>query len=254
MTDLGEVKYILGWSIERNREARTIYIHQRKYATNVFDKFEHLISYPIATPSDRSITLTKSMEPQTSEEKEAMKDIPYREVVGSLMYLMVGTRPDLAFYMREVSQFLSNPGKEHWNAVVRGLKYLSGTTDQGLLLGGSKSIDNINLADNLTAYTDSDYANCRDTRRSVGGYVTMTGQSPISWLSRKHHTVVLSTTEAAYIALCHCMQEVISLKLLLKELRFSTTKATVLMEDNQSCIKISSNPELHGRSKHIDIR
>ncbi|GMF66173.1 unnamed protein product [Phytophthora lilii] len=89
------------------------------------------------------------MEPQTQEDKEAMKDIPYREVRS---------------------------------------KYLSGTTDQGLLLGGSTSVDASNLADHLAAYTDSDYANCPDTRRSVGGYVTMIGTSPISWLSRKHHS------------------------------------------------------------------
>ncbi|GMF43313.1 unnamed protein product [Phytophthora fragariaefolia] len=82
MTDLGEVKYILGWSIERNREARTIFIHQQKYATNVLDKFKHLISYPTATPLDRNIKLTKAMEPQTQVEREAMKDIVFVVVVG----------------------------------------------------------------------------------------------------------------------------------------------------------------------------
>jgi len=217
MTDLGEVKYILGWSIERNREDRTIFIHQRKYARTVLDRFKNLVTYPVATPSDRNTTLTTQMQPQTQLEKDKMKDIPYREVVGSVMYLMVGTRPDLAFYMRE-SQFLANPGTEHWKAVIRGLKYLSGAEDLGLLLGGSQTVNTDNLADHLTAYTDSDYANCPDTRRSVGGYITMLGQSPISWLSRKHHTIVLSTTEAEYIALCHCMQELIFLKLLLNPL------------------------------------
>ncbi|GMF18375.1 unnamed protein product [Phytophthora fragariaefolia] len=148
MADLGEVKYILGWSIERDREARTIFIHQQKYATNVLDKFKHLISYPTATPLDRNIKLTKAMEPQTQEEREAIKDIPCGE--------------------------------------------LAGTSDQGLLLGGSTSVNARTLADNLTAYTDSDYANCPVTRRSVGGYATMIGASPITWLSRKHHTVVLA--------------------------------------------------------------
>ncbi|GMF17368.1 unnamed protein product [Phytophthora lilii] len=157
------------------------------------------------------------------------------------MYLMVGTRPDLAFDMREVSQFLANPGMDHWTAVVRGLKYLSGTKDYGLLLGGSLDVTTENLANQLTAYSDSDYANCPDTRRSVGGYVTMLASSPISWLSRKHHTVVLSTTEAEYIALCHCMQEMIFLKLLLHELGFATTQPNVIHEDNQSCIRISYN-------------
>ncbi|POM67052.1 Hypothetical protein PHPALM_17013 [Phytophthora palmivora] len=78
--------------------------------------------------------------------------------------------------------------------------------------------------------------------------------TPISWLSRKHHTVVLSTTEAEYIALCHCMQEMIFLKLLLKELGFATTQPNLIHEDNQSCIKICYNPKPHGRSKHIHVR
>jgi hypothetical protein len=82
----------------------------------------------------------------------------------------------------------------------------------------------------------------------------MLGSSPVLWLSRKHHTEVLSTTEAEYIVLCHCMQEVIFLKTLLGELGFKTTKATTIHEDNQSCINLANNPELHGRSKPIDIR
>ncbi|GMF42168.1 unnamed protein product [Phytophthora fragariaefolia] len=254
MTDLGEVKYLLGWSIQRDRKNRTIFIHQHQYATKVLDRFSDYIPYPIATPAERNVKLSVRSQPSSEVEKDAMKNIPYREAVGSIMYLMVGTRPDMAFYVREVSQFLANPGMEHWKAVVRGLKYLSGTKDYGLRLGGSLDVTSDNLADSLVAYSDSDYANCPDTRRSVGGYVTMLASSPISWLSRKHHTVVLSTTEAEYIALCHCMQEVIFLKLLLKELGFTTTRGTTVYEDNQSCIKICNNPELHGRSKHIDIR
>ncbi|GMF49394.1 unnamed protein product [Phytophthora fragariaefolia] len=80
------------------------------------------IPYPIATPAERNVKLSVSGQPSSESEKDAMKDIPYREAVGSIMYLMVGTRPDMAFYMREVSQFLANPGMEHWKAVVRGLK------------------------------------------------------------------------------------------------------------------------------------
>lgn len=254
MTDLGEAKYLLGWSIIRNRMSRTIFIHQHKYATTVLDRFKEFITYPAATPCERNLKLTVDMHPTLQTDIDTMSTIPYREAVGSMMYLMVGTRPDLAYFMREVSQFLSNPGQAHWRAVLRGLRYLHGTSEYGITLGGTSRIAPAKLADSLTAYTDSDYANCPDTRRSVGGYVTLLGNSPISWLSRKHHTVVLSTTEAEYVALCHCMQEMIFLKLLLKELGFATTTSLTIHEDNQSCIKISNNPELHGRSKHIDIR
>jgi hypothetical protein len=173
------------------------------------------------------------------------------------MYLIVGTRPDHAHFMREVSQFwstLANPGQPHRHVVVRGLRYLHGTADYGIALGGMSDIPSETLVDHLTAYSNSDYANCRDTRRSVGGYIALLWQGPISWFSRKHHTVVLSTTEAEYAALCHCMQEMIILELILGELGFATTQPLTIREDNQSCIKISNNPELHGRFKHIDIR
>jgi len=220
----------------------------------VLDKFSEFVSYPASTPCERNIKLTVGMQPKRDETSYEMASFPYRAVVGSMMYLMVGTRPDLAYFMREVSQFLANPGLPHWQAVVRGLRYLHGTADYGIVLGGTSAIPSTTLADHLTAYSDSENANCQDTRRSVGGYITLLGQGPISWLSRKHHTVVLSTTEAEYVALCHCMQEMIFLKLLLGELGFSTTQPLTIHEDNQSCIKISNNPELHGRSKHIDIR
>ncbi|KAG3145863.1 hypothetical protein PC128_g24126 [Phytophthora cactorum] len=171
--------YLLGWPIQCDRKNRTIFIYQHKYATKVLDGFSDYIPYRIATPADRSAKLSLSSQPSSDAEKDEMKDIPYREAVGSVMYLMVGTRPDMAFYLREVSQFLANPGMEHWNAIVRGLKYLSGTKDYGLLLGGSTDITPQNLANSLIAYSDSDYSNCPDTRRSVGGYITMLAGSPI---------------------------------------------------------------------------
>ncbi|POM74344.1 putative transposable element [Phytophthora palmivora] len=201
MTDLGEVKYLLGWSIQRDRKNRTIFIHQHKYATKVIDRFSKYIPYPIATPVERNAKISVNSKPSSASEKRAMKDIPYREAVGSVMYLTVGTRPDMAFYMREVSQFLANPGMEHWNAVTRGLKYFTGTKDYGLMLGSSLGITPENLADHLMAYSDSDYANCPDMRHSVREYVTTLAKGPIAWLSRKHHTAVLSTTEAEYIAI-----------------------------------------------------
>ncbi|POM59063.1 Hypothetical protein PHPALM_36206 [Phytophthora palmivora] len=92
---------------------RTIFIHQHKYATKVFDRFSDCIPYPVATPAERNVKLSISSRPSSETEIDAMKDIPYREAVGSIMYLMVGTRPDMTFYMREISQFLVNPGMEH---------------------------------------------------------------------------------------------------------------------------------------------
>ncbi|KAG3045291.1 hypothetical protein PI125_g27113 [Phytophthora idaei] len=102
MTNLGEVTYLLGWSIQRDRKNRTIFINQHKYATKVLDRFSDYIPYPIATPADRNVKLSLSSQPSSDAEKDAMKDIPYHEAVGSVMYFMVGTRPAMAFYLREV--------------------------------------------------------------------------------------------------------------------------------------------------------
>ncbi len=254
MTDLGEAKYLLGWSIVRNRKDRTMLLHQESYASKVLEKYKHLVNYAVATPYEPNAKLSAEMAADTLEDIAFMKKVPYREIVGCFMYLVVGTRPDLAYFIREVSQFVHNPGVAHWNAVIRGLKYLYGTKSHGIQLGGMKNMHLLKDRNYLSAYTDSDYANCPDTRRSVGGYISFFCNSPISWASKKHHTVVLSTTEAEYIALCHCMQEIIFLKLLLKELTFESQHPITIYEDNQSCIKVSNNPELHGRSKHIDIR
>ncbi|KAF1323990.1 Integrase catalytic core protein, partial [Globisporangium splendens] len=134
MSDLGEVHYLLGWSIVRNRSTRSVFIHQEKYAKTVLNRFNHLETHSVSTPVEKGTILTKDMCPQTQDEKASMDNIPYREAVGSFMYLMMSTRPDLAYFLREVSQFVDNPGKEHWNAVKRGLKYLKGTTSLGITL------------------------------------------------------------------------------------------------------------------------
>ncbi|GMF30515.1 unnamed protein product [Phytophthora fragariaefolia] len=101
-----------------------------------------------------------------------MEKFPYREAVGSFMYLMMGTRSDLANFVRQVSRYLHNPGPPHWNYVLRGLKYLNGTRDYGITLG-ARDVTNATLAHALNAYSDTDYANNVDTRRSISGYVTV---------------------------------------------------------------------------------
>ncbi|POM64988.1 putative transposable element [Phytophthora palmivora] len=156
MTDLGEVKYLLGWSIQRDRKNRTIFVHQHKYATKVIDRFSDYIPYPIATPADRNVKPPVSSQPVTEAEKDVMKSYPYREAVGSIIYLLGPTWRS--------TQFLANPGIEHWNAIVRGLKYLAGTKDNGVCLGGSQEVTPENLADRLIAYSDSATAPTRDAR------------------------------------------------------------------------------------------
>jgi hypothetical protein len=183
-----------------------------------------------------------------------METIPYREAVGSFMYLMVGARPDLAGLVRQVSRYLKNPGMAHWRAVQRGLKYLNETRHHGIVLGSSQFNDTA-MDDILSAYIDADYGNCLDTKRSVSGFVTfLFGTSPTSWRSSLQKVITLSTTESKYVALASTVQEVLYIRTLLEELGYKPRQGTLVYEDNQSTIKITRNSEHHGRCKHVDIR
>jgi hypothetical protein len=249
MHDLGELKSILGFHIIRDRAAKTITLHQSQYATAVVQRFGYGDCNPVPTPVMANLKLSTSMCALSLDDIHYMKDKPYRSVVGSLMYLMTGTRPDLAYLVQQLSQFLNNPGPEHWNAAVRGLRYLKGTLSLGLTLGGPSSPHGI-----LHAYSDSDFASCVDTRRCIGGYVTFAFNSCISWVAKKLRSVVLSTTEAEYMFLCLLAQESLYMKQLLAELGFKIDSPITLFVDNQSTILVVKNPALHGRSKHVDVK
>ncbi|GMF27841.1 unnamed protein product [Phytophthora fragariaefolia] len=215
MKDLGELHYILGWEITRNREERTIFIGQRKYVESVLQKFGMDKCNGCKTPGTPGLKLTKAMSPSGYDERKLMESKPCRSVIGSLMYLMLGTRPDLAYLVRECSQFLENPGITHWQAAKRGLRYLRETVDYGLRLGGRKWTDQV-LDRHLQAYADADFANRIDDRKLVAGYLTRFCESTISWSSQKEKTVALHTTEAEYMALSILVQEVIHIRQMLK--------------------------------------
>uniref|UniRef100_A0A3Q7HPF2 Reverse transcriptase Ty1/copia-type domain-containing protein n=1 Tax=Solanum lycopersicum TaxID=4081 RepID=A0A3Q7HPF2_SOLLC len=175
MKDLGAARKILGMKIIRDRERRKLFLSQRSYIQ------------------------------KSEEEKEYMSRVPYASAVGSLMYAMVCTRPDLAHAVSVVSRFMGQPGKEHWQAVKRIFRYLRGTSDVGLIYGGDAQCL-------VTGYSDSDYAGDVDTRRSMTGYVFTLGGSVVSWKATLQPTVTLSTTKAEYMALTKAAKEGIWLK------------------------------------------
>ncbi|GJR25706.1 hypothetical protein Tco_1101938 [Tanacetum coccineum] len=144
---------------------------------------------------------------------ERMSKVPYANAVGSLMYLMVCTRPDIAYAVSVVSRYLANPGKNHWEAVKWILKYLRGTVNMGLVYG----INRRNHAD-VTSFVDSDYAKDPDKYRSITSYAFLVHGCVVSWKATLQHMVALSTTEAEYMAFTEAVKEVIWLKGLLEEL------------------------------------
>ncbi|UYV67002.1 hypothetical protein LAZ67_4003628, partial [Cordylochernes scorpioides] len=200
-----------------------------------------------SVPSDPYSKLTKEMCPKDNQEIEEMSKIPYRQTIGSLMYLMTGTRPDIAYAVSRVSQFMNNPGPSYWTAVKKIFGYLEATKNIGICFGGSS------CTTSLIGFSDADFAGDLDTRKSTTGYVFMLNNGPISWCSQKQNCVSLSTTESEYIAASKATKEAIWLRQLLRELHQEQVKPTTIFCDNQSCIRLVHNPEYHKRTKHIDI-
>ncbi|XP_057378538.1 uncharacterized protein LOC130700504 [Daphnia carinata] len=133
---------------------------------------------PKLVPAEPGVRLSADMNPQNSDEEEIMAKVPYREAIGSLMYLMVMTRPDIAFAVSQVAQDSEKPGPHHWNAVKRILSYLSSTIHYGLCFGQKNSLV-------LTGFTDAVYAGDTNRRRSTTGYLFLLNGGPIVWSSRR---------------------------------------------------------------------
>lgn len=234
-----DLKCFLGLEIDRRSDG-SIHVNQRAYAEKVLKRFGMMECNPVATPSDNAQNLGDFV-------MDGELDFPYREAVGSLMYLAVGTRPDISFAVGNVSRYMDKPAAAHVNAVKRILKYIKGTSDTGIQFDCGGDLEFI-------GYSDADYAGDVETRRSTSGYVFMFGGGVISWGSERQKSVALSTTESEYMAASHAIKELVWLGRLLAELSPIRMDAPIFYMDNQSAIRLVKNPEYHKRTKHIDVR
>lgn len=169
----------------------------------------------------------------------------YRSVVGALQYLTF-TRPDIAYSVNKVCQFMHHPLHLHWKAVKRILRYLKGTLHYGIRLTATSKFS-------LTGYSDADWGNDINDRRPTSGFCWFLGSSPISWSSKKQPVVSRSSTEAEFRSLANATAEIIWLQSLMTELRIGPTATPVLWCDNLSTIALSANPVLHSRTKHFEL-
>lgn len=164
------------------------------------------------TPFRHGVHISKDQCPKTPQEKEQMRQVSYASAVGSLMYAMLCTRPDICHVVGLVSRYQSNPGPDHWTAVKCILKYLRRTRDYMLIYGNDELIP--------IGYTDSDYMSDKDSRKSTSGYVFMLGGGAISWRSIKQECTADSTSEAEYVTACETAKETVWLKRFLMELEW----------------------------------
>ena len=249
LRDLGPTTFLLGVEITRKREQRKLYLSQRQYIVNKLEEFEMANCKPVGTPMDPGSKLTSGQSPKSPEEQREMEKIPYINAVGSLMYLAIMTRPDIAYTVGVLARFNSNPGKAHWLAVKHLFRYLKGTLDMKLEYGPDPAIG----SDMFVTFSDADHGGDKDSGKSTSGYMVKLGSGAVCWRSKLQPVVTRSTTEAEYIAAGAAGMEICWMQNLLKELGYTPTAPAKLYMDNQSAMSVAKNPEHHGRMKHLDL-
>ncbi|CAJ2658384.1 unnamed protein product [Trifolium pratense] len=240
MTDLGKMKYFLG--VEVSQSEQGIFIYQHKYSAEILKRFGMMDCNKVCSPIVTGCKLVKD------ENGKATDATTYKQMIGCLMYLLA-TRPDMTFAVCLAARYMERPTEMHVAVVKRIMRYLKGTMKFDILY---KCKSDIGLT--LQGWSDSDYAGDHDDRKSTYGYVFTLGDSAICWSSKKQPIVTLSTTEAEYVAAASCACQCLWLKNVLDHLHIEQVGSIIVNCDNSSTIKLSKNPIMHGRSKHIDVR
>ncbi|KAM1757600.1 hypothetical protein ACFX11_006838 [Malus domestica] len=239
--DLGPLHFFLGIQVLSQTDG--LVLSQTKYVKDLLIKTEMLDSKPCSTPCLPYNRLV------LDDGKPYNNPALYRSVVGALQYLTF-TRPDIAFAVHQVYQFMQTPMESHFSAVKRILRYLKGTVSLGIrYIRGGLEVN----SDTVRAFSNADWAGDPNDRRSTTGFVVFLGSNPISWSSKKQQTVSRSSTEAEYRALAATAAELDWIKQLLTFVHLTIPTSPVLYCDNMSAIALTSNPVLHQRTKHIEV-
>lgn len=238
--DLGEAKFFLGMEITRNPVDGTIKLSQARATRDLLSKFGMDEAKIKGTPMSTATRLTRGGSKEVDKTQ-----VPYMELVGSLLYLASCTRPDIAQAVGALSRYMAHPTEHHWSTAKGVLRYLASTPDVGIVFkrGGCT----------LVGYCDADYAGDIDTRRTTTGYVFLMGDGAVSWCSKLQPTVALSTAEAEYMAAASAVKEALWLRKLLCDFTLSSKQPVPILCDNQAALKLLVNPIVSSRSKHIDV-
>ena len=219
--DLGNLHWMLGIEVERDRATRTISFSQSTYIMKILERFGLQDANPLSTPLDPHHRLMLAQCPDTPRQYENMKNVPYHKAIGSLMYAALGTRPDIMISVTFLSQFMQNPGHAHWEEVKRVFRYLKGTMDQKLTIGTHGHWNWAELGKQnqigLEGFSDADGASQHHCH-SISGYIFTINGGAVSWSSKKQSIVALSTTKAEYIAAMHAAKEALWIQMFLTEI------------------------------------
>ncbi|KAA0065524.1 gag/pol protein [Cucumis melo var. makuwa] len=224
MKDLGDAQYVLGIQIVRNRKSRTLAMSQASYIDKMLSRYKMQNSKKGLLLYRYGIHLSKKQCPKTPQEVEDMRKFPYASAVGSLMYAMLCTKPNICFSVRMVSR-----------------------TKDYMLVYGTKDLI-------LTGYTDSDFQTDRDARKSISGSVFTLNGGAVVWRSVKQSCMTDSTMEAEYVAACKAAKEAVWLRKFLTDMEIVPNMhlPITLYCDNSGAVANSREPRSHKRGKHME--
>lgn len=247
MKDMGEASSVLGVRVTRDRKKGNISLDQTHYIKNILSRFKMSDCNPTSAPMDTGQKISSKMCPSNDEERSQMQDVPYRQLVGALQFCVQVSRPDICFPVNVLSRYNHNPGRSHWGAAKRVLRYLKGTVDKKITYNSSAEKQ-------VRGYCDADWASDEDERRSTTGYVFTMQGGAISWCSKQQKTIAISTTEAEFMSMTAAIQECIWLKMFEQELFVNSLPSIVLFCDNRSAINLAVNNAYSARTKHVDVK
>ena len=246
LKDGGELNYMLGIKVERDRVKGTISISQSAYIACVLKHFHHEECSPASTPLPPGTKISDLNSPENETERLEMAKLPFHELLGSLMYLYVGTSPNLSFAIQYLSRYQANPGRAHWNAALHVLHYLKGTINMKMTYSASSPLTPI-------GYADSDLGGCLDTGRSTSRYIFVTSGGPVCWSSKRQQRISTSTTEAEYKALSHAGQTALWIENFFLEISLDVDCPLVVCTDNKGVFDISKHATQHSKTCHFKL-
>lgn len=232
-----DLVYFLG--VEATRTTSGLHLMQRKYIIDLLTKTKMLDAKPVTTPMAVSPKLTLKSGSSIADPRE------YRTIIGSLQYLSF-TRPDIAYSVNRLSQFMHCPTDEHWQAAKRVLRYLAGKISHGVMLRRNTPLS-------LQAFSDADWTGDSDDFVSTNAFILYLGSTPIAWSSKKQSGVARSSTEAEYRAVANTAAELKWRGSLLRELGITLTHPPAVFCDNVGATYLSVNPVFHSLMKHLTL-